>query len=182
VWLSEDEEGLLAKTGTKLLHCPSSNLKLASGIARVPELMERGVQVSLGADGAPCNNNLDGFLEMRLCALLHKPRLGPKTLPAHQVVRMATLGGAQALGMDADIGSLEVGKKADVIVVDTQRAHIAPTESPYSAVVYACRSTDVRHVLVDGQVLVQSGELSTLDPRRAIAEARASARRIFDRI
>src|SRR6185503_10059410 len=112
VWVGERERGILRDTGTHLLHCPSSNLKLASGVAEIPELAEAGVAVSLGADGAPCNNNLDGFMEMRLAALIHKPRAGSSAMPARQVVRMATMGGARALGLDGEIGSLEVGKKA----------------------------------------------------------------------
>ena len=182
VWLDEAEIATLAATGTNLLHCPSSNLKLASGIAPVPELIEAGVPVSLGADGAPCNNNLDGFVEMRLAALIHKPRCGPTALPAREVVRMATLGGARALGIDAEIGSLEVGKRADVVIVDVEAAHVAPTESPYSAIVYACHSSDVRHVIVDGRIVVRDRELVTLDGRRAVADARSRARRIFARI
>src|SRR5262249_59561662 len=105
VWLEDRERRLLAETATQLLHCPSSNLKLASGVAPIPELLGQGVQVSLGADGAPCNNNLDGFMEMRLAAIVHLPRAGAAAMPARDVVRMATLGGAQALGLDGEIGS-----------------------------------------------------------------------------
>jgi cytosine/adenosine deaminase-related metal-dependent hydrolase len=182
VWLSERERAILRETGTHVLHCPSSNLKLASGIAQVPEMIAEGIAVSIGADGAPCNNNLDGFLELRLAALLHKPRVGPRAMPAAQVVWLATMGGARALGLEAEIGSLEVGKKADVIVVDVQGAHVVPTESAHSAVVYAARSTDVRHVVVDGRVVVNRGELLTLDAPRAIAEAKTRARAIFGRM
>ncbi len=182
VWLTEAERRILRETGTHLLHCPSSNLKLASGVALVPELMAEGVAVSLGADGAPCNNNLDGFLELRLAALLHKPRVGPKAMDAATVVRMATMGGAQALGRGAEIGSLEVGKRADVIVVDADGAHVAPTASPYSAVVYACRATDVKHVVVDGRVVVQAGELLTLDVKRAVKDAKQRANALFARL
>jgi len=182
VWLEERERGILAETATQLLHCPSSNLKLASGVAEVPELLGQGVQVSLGADGAPCNNNLDGFLEMRLAALVHKPRVGPQAMPARQVVRMATLGGARALGIDGDVGSLEVGKRADLIVVDTGGPHVSPSESPYSTLVYACRATDVRHVVVDGRVVVRGRNLLTLDAARAAADARARSRRLFEKL
>lgn len=182
VWLEERERRILSDTQSNLLHCPSSNLKLASGIAAVPELMAEGVPVSLGADGAACNNNLDGFLEMRLCALIHKPRVGPAALPARQVVKMATVGGARALGLESEIGSLEMGKRADLIVVDTQAAHVVPTDSPYSALVYACRSTDVRHVVVSGRALVRSRALLTLDAGAAADDARIRGRRIFERI
>ncbi len=182
VHLSDRERGILRDTGTHLLHCPSSNLKLGSGIAEVPELMAEGVSVSLGADGAPCNNNLDGFLEMRLAALLHKPRRGPRVMPAAEVVRMATMGGARALGLEADIGSLEVGKRADVIAVDLGGAHVVPAADPYSAVVYACRATDVRDVVVDGKVVLRDRRLLTLDRGQILADARERAARLFARM
>ena len=182
VWLTDEERGLLRETGTHLLHCPSSNLKLGSGVAEIPELMAEGVAVSLGADGAPCNNNLDGFLEMRLAALLHKPRRGPRAMPASEVVRMATMGGAHALGLAAEIGSLEPGKKADVIAVDIGGAHVVPTADPYSAVVYACRSTDVTSVVVDGRIVVRDRRLLTLDRPAVLADARERAARLFARL
>jgi 5-methylthioadenosine/S-adenosylhomocysteine deaminase len=182
VWLTPAERALLAQSGTHVLHCPSSNLKLASGVAEIPELLAAGVSVSLGADGAPCNNNLDGFLELRLAALLHKPRAGAQAMPASQVLRLATLGGAAALGLDAEIGSLEVGKKADVIAVDVSGPHVAPTASAYSAVVYAARASDVRHVVVDGKTLVQDRTLLALDAGRAVREARTAAERVFARL
>ena len=129
VHLSADERRLLAARGAHVCHCPSSNLKLASGICPVPELIAAGVSVAIGADGAPCNNNLDGLLELRLTALLHKHRAGPRALPAPEVVRMATLGGAAALGLADQIGSLELGKRGDVIAVDvTAAAHGAGRE------------------------------------------------------
>src|SRR5690606_9241439 len=120
VWLTAEEQRILRETGTVVCHCPGSNLKLASGIARIPELLEAGVHLCLGADGAPCNNNLDMFTEMRLAALIHKPRSGPLAMPAEKVLEMATLGGARALGLQDEIGSLEVGKRADIAVVDLQ--------------------------------------------------------------
>ena len=182
IWLNERERALLAETGTHVIHCPSSNSKLASGIAAVPELMEAGISVSLGSDGAPCGNNLDGFLEMRLAALLHKPRCGAEALRAPLVARMATLAGAHALGLADRIGSLEPGKRADIIAVDVNRAHVVPIRNPFSAVVYGVRSSDVRHVVVDGQLVVRDRALLTLDAEQVIAEARARATVIFDRV
>jgi cytosine/adenosine deaminase-related metal-dependent hydrolase len=179
IWLSPSERELLGQTGTHVLHCPSSNLKLASGVAEVPELMDAGVSVSLGADGAPCNNNLDAFMEMRLAALIAKPRLGAHVLPARHVVKMATLGGARALGLESQIGSLEPGKKADLIVVDVTAPHVVPCESPYSALVYACRPSDVRHVVVDGRPLVRDRALLTLDAAAAAAEGQTRGRNLF---
>ncbi|MEZ4367955.1 MAG: 5'-deoxyadenosine deaminase [Kofleriaceae bacterium] len=177
-----DDAGMarLAADGTHVCHCPSSNLKLASGIAPVPELLAAGVSVAIGADGAPCNNNLDGLLELRLAALLHKkPSRGPRTLPAPVVVRMATMGGARALGLDAQIGSLEVGKRGDVIAVDTSTLHATPAEDPHSLVAYAVRASDVRHVAVDGQLVVRDRALLTVDADAVRDRARAAARRLW---
>jgi 5-methylthioadenosine/S-adenosylhomocysteine deaminase len=178
-----DERGRarLAADGTHVCHCPSSNLKLASGIAAVPELLAAGVSVALGADGAPCGNNLDGLLELRLAALLHKPGRGPRTLPASAVVRMATMGGARALGLDAEVGSLEVGKRGDVIAIDAETLHATPTDDPYSLVAYAARGTDVRHVAVDGTLVVRDRQLLTMDVGQVRRDARAHATRLFPR-
>ncbi|TMQ24355.1 MAG: 5'-deoxyadenosine deaminase [Deltaproteobacteria bacterium] len=179
VHVSADERRLLAARGAHVCHCPSSNLKLASGVCPVPELVAAGVSVALGADGAPCNNNLDGLLELRLAALLHKHRAGPRALPAPEVVRMATLGGAAALGLADQIGSLELGKRGDLVAIDITALHTVPTASPWSAVAYAARASDVRHVAVDGTVVVRDGALHTLDARRVRERARAAAARLF---
>ena len=182
VWLSESDERLLRDTGTHVLHCPSSNAKLGSGIARIAHLRDMGISVSIGADGAPCNNNLDGLFELRLAVLLQKAQNGARVLPASQAVRMATLDGARALGLGDRIGSLEAGKRADIIVVDLDNAHTTPWSDPYSAVVYAARSSDVRHVVVDGRVLVRDRDLLTLDAEAAIADGAERSRRIFARM
>ncbi|HEY4244239.1 MAG TPA: 5'-deoxyadenosine deaminase [Kofleriaceae bacterium] len=179
VHLSPAERATLAARGASACHCPSSNLKLASGIAAIPELIAAEVNVALGADGAPCNNNLDGFLELRLAALLHKPRLGPRTLPAPEVVRMATLNGARALGLADQIGSLEVGKRGDVIAVDLSGLHAVPTGSPWSAIAYAAKSADVRHVAVDGALVVRDRTLLTMDVAKVREAARKAAARLF---
>ncbi|MBA3455304.1 MAG: amidohydrolase family protein, partial [Deltaproteobacteria bacterium] len=160
-------------------HCPSSNLKLASGICPVPELIAAGIAVAIGADGAPCNNNLDGFLELRLAGLLHKPRFGPRALPAPEVVRLATLGGAGALGLADRVGSLELGKRGDVIAVDLGALHAVPSGSPWSAIAYAAQSCDVRHVAVEGTLVVRDRTLLTLDVGRVRDRAKRSAMRLF---
>jgi cytosine/adenosine deaminase-related metal-dependent hydrolase len=165
---------LLARTGTHVAHCPGSNLKLASGIADVPALLAAGVRVSLGADGAPCNNNLDGFMEMRLCALLHKPGAGPRALPARQVLRLATMGGAAALGIAHEVGSIEKGKRADLILVDQGGVHTGPGGDVSSRLVYATRASDVRTVLVDGAVMMQDHHFLTLDEARVNADAKVA--------
>ncbi len=179
IHLSADERRLLAARGAHVCHCPSSNLKLASGICDVPALIAAGVSVAIGADGAPCNNNLDGLLELRLTALLHKHRTGPRALPAPEVVRMATLGGAAALGLADQIGSLEPGKRGDVIAVDVTAVHTVPTASPWSAIAYAAHACDVRHVAVDGALVVRDGELRTLERFRVRERAQAAAARLF---
>ncbi|MFO0575007.1 MAG: amidohydrolase family protein [Polyangia bacterium] len=172
------ELGALAASGAHVAHCPSSNLKLGSGLAPVVELLAAGVNVALGADGAPCNNRLDGFTELRLAALLQKARRGPAALPAREALRLATLGGARALGLDTEIGSLAVGKRADLIVVDRSRPHHLPLSPPESALTYGAHATDVRAVFVEGELLVRDGELlprTGLDVERlrALADERA---------
>lgn len=181
VWVTDAEQQLLAERRVKVLHCPGSNLKLGSGIAPVPELRARGISVSIGADGAACNNSLDMFHEMRLAATLQAQRLGPGALPARDVVWMATREGARALGLDADIGSIEPGKRADVIVVGTGGVHQRPGRDPYATLVYASRPTDVRVTIVDGRVVAERGELTWGDPRAIAAEADAAARTLIAR-
>jgi cytosine/adenosine deaminase-related metal-dependent hydrolase len=154
-------------------------LKLASGVCPVPELIAAGVAVAIGADGAPCNNNLDGFLELRLAALLHKHKYGPRALPAPEVVRLATLGGAAALGLADQIGSLEVGKRCDAIAVDITALHTVPTSSPWSAIAYAAQSCDVRHVAVEGRIVVRDRVLATLEVGKLRERARVAAQRLF---
>jgi cytosine/adenosine deaminase-related metal-dependent hydrolase len=176
VWSDDREQRLLAEHGVKVMHCPSSNLKLGSGIAPVAEMRARGITVSLGADGAACNNHLDMFTEMRLAALLQASRRGPGALTARDALSMATRAGALTLGLDADIGSIEAGKRADLIVIDRDRPHLAPGSDPYSTIVYAARATDVRTTIVDGEVLVDEWLPVRVDPAEIAAEARAAAR------
>ncbi len=179
VWV--DPEGIrrLAAQGTNVVHCPSSNLKLGSGIAPVPEMLAAGCQVALGADGAPCNNRLDGFTEMRLAALIQKPRLGPDALPAARVLEFATLGGARALGLEREIGSIEVGKRADLIAVDLGGLHSQPDDADLaSRLVYSACAADVRHVLVDGTVIVRDGTLLSAKTDEIRRQANAQARRL----
>lgn len=159
VWVSEVEEKLLASTKTGVAHCPSANLKLGSGVARVPELLASGVTMGIAADGAPCNNRMSAFTEMRSAALLQKPRLGTAALSAEDVLRMATRGGAEVLGLQDDVGSLEPGMRGDVIVVDGRAPHLRPKADPYTTLVYAAEASDVKHVFVDGQWLVRDQKL-----------------------
>ncbi|QRN99790.1 5'-deoxyadenosine deaminase [Archangium violaceum] len=183
VWPTEEERGLLRDSRTVVCHCPGSNLKLASGIAPVPELLDAGVTVCLGADGAPCNNNLDMFVEMRLAALLHKPRVGPRGMPPERVLEMATLGGARALGLEAEVGSLEEGKRADITVVDLSDLHSTPSDprDVLSPLVYSAQSRDVVHVLIDGKLVLKDRVLLTLDAASVASSARQHAGRIASR-
>ena len=153
---------------------------------RIPaSVYQNCVRYPLGADGAPCNNNLDAFVELRLAALLHKPRHGAQAVPASAALAMATVNGARALGLSDKIGTLAVGKRADVVVVDLAGPHLAPVSDVVSALVYAARSSDVRDVLVDGRALVRGGRLtaaSGLDDTAAlVARARDEARRVAGR-
>jgi len=181
VWIEDREMGILADRGVKALHCPSSNLKLGSGIAPVTEMRKRGISVSLGTDGAACNNRLDMFEEMRLAALLQAARSGPGALPARDALWMATRGGAEALGLDAEIGSIEPGKRADLIVVDRDRPHLVPGGDPCSTIVYAARGADVRTTVVDGELLVDRFEPVRADRREILSRARTATRRLLSR-
>jgi 5-methylthioadenosine/S-adenosylhomocysteine deaminase len=156
-------------------------LKLGSGIAPVVEMRKKGVTVSLGADGAACNNRLDMFEEMRLAAVLQAVRHQPGVLPARDVLWMATRAGALTLGLEREVGSIEVGKRADVIVVDRERTHQTPGPDPYSTLVYAARGTDVMTTVVDGELLVENGRPVRVDPAEVIAEAREAARDLVKR-
>lgn len=181
IWVDEREQEIMAARRVKVLHCPGSNLKLGSGVAPVPELRARGISVSLGADGAACNNRLDMFEEMRLAAVLQSMRRAPGALTARDVVWMATREGARALGLDGEIGSVEAGKRADLIVVAMDRPHLAPGGDPYSTLVYAARCTDVRATIVDGRVVVRDFRSLDLDPAALAAEARDAARALIAR-
>ena len=154
----------MAKSGAHAVHCPGANLKLASGLAPVPKLLAAGVNVAIGADGAPCNNTLDALRELRLAATLHLPAFGPRAFPASEVLALATINGARALGQGATIGSLEIGKQADVTVVDLTGPHCAPNgPDPHATLVYCAQRSDVTDVVVAGRHLVQDRELVTLD-------------------
>src|SRR5436305_1497392 len=176
VWVGDREQALLAEHDVKVIQCPSSNLKLGSGLAPIVELRQRGVTVSLGADGAACNNRLDMFEEMRLAALLQAVRRQPGDLPAREVLWMATRAGARTVGLDEAIGSIEPGKRADLIVVDRDRPHLAPGPDPYSTLVYAARGSDVRTTIVDGEPLVDDFTPLRIDRAEAAAQARIAAR------
>ena len=183
VWVTEREIEILAETGTKVVHCPSANMKLASGFAPVPAFLERGVVVGLGADGAPCNNNMDMFHEMRLAALIHKPRSGARSMPAMSVLEMATLGGAKALGLEDELGSLEPGKRADIVVIRRDGLHVQPQRGvdPIVQLVYEHKASDVDSVMINGKIVVRGGEFMELDLHEIRARANESAESVLAR-
>lgn len=172
IHLSKSEISDIAKTRTGLTHCPSSNLKLASGIARIQEYRKRKVKLALGADGAPCNNMMDPFMEMRLAALLQKPVFGPTALPARDAFELATLGGARVLNAEKAIGSLEIGKRADIVIVRRDHPSNATVDDPYSALVYSSSGRDVKDVFIDGVEVVRDGRHRIFDQPAVIAQAR----------
>jgi 5-methylthioadenosine/S-adenosylhomocysteine deaminase len=179
VELTPEEIDLLARRGVRVAHCPESNLKLASGIAPVPELLAAGAIVGLGTDGAASNNDVDMFGEMDTAAKIHKVhRLDPTVMPAETVVNMATMGGAQVLGGEKKIGSLAVGKKADLIVLDLDQPHLTPLYHIPSHLVYAARGGDVVHSIINGQVMMQDRKLLTLDEPAILAKANEIAAQI----
>lgn len=161
IHVDRQEQQILAQNQVNMVHCPSANLKLASGIAPVPDLLKQGTSVSLGADGAPCNNNLSMFVEMRLAALIQKPFYGPVSMPARHVFEMATLSGARAMGMSDRLGSLEPGKKADIVLINTDKWHTRPLGAAdvYAQLVYQVQTQDVCCTIVDGKIVMQEGHL-----------------------
>jgi len=177
VWLNPIEREILAKTQTSVAHCPVCNMKLASGVAPISDLLQRGVNVGLGSDGVKENNRLDLIQEMKCAALLQKlHHLDATLLPARQVLQMGTINGAKALGMKKELGSLEEGKKADVILIDLNKLHLAPLllgefSNVISNIVYAAQGSDVQTVLVDGKIVMEDRVLRNVDEESVIEKA-----------
>lgn len=179
---------LLQEHQANIAHNPASNCKLASGIAAVPEMVANGINVALGTDGAPCNNTYDMLQEMRLAGLIHKGNMRDATvLSAEQVLEMATINAAKALGLDHEIGSIETGKKADFVVLDASGSHCGPFDTaqitsggldPITTVVYSCTGADVRTVVVDGQILVKDRKLLSADEHEVLEQARSVVSRL----
>ena len=179
VVLNEQEIDLLAKRGVKVAHCPESNMKLASGVAPVPEMLEAGIAVGLGTDGSASNNDVDMFGEMNSGAKLHKAhRLDPTVMTAVETLEMATIGGARVLAADNEIGSLEPGKKADLIVLDLNQPHLTPLYNIPSHLVYAARGADVIHSIINGKVVMRNRELKTIDEKTILAEMASMGEKI----
>jgi 5-methylthioadenosine/S-adenosylhomocysteine deaminase len=179
VHLTPDEIQILARRHVGVSHNPESNMKLASGVAPVPAMRAAGIAVGLGTDGAASNNDLDMFEAMRQAAFLHKlTSEDPRAIPAPVAIDMATIEGARVAGMERDVGSLEPGKRADVIVVSMSSARQTPMYDPLSHLVYVTRGDDVRTTIVNGKVLMRDRKVLTLDADHVLAEARALAPRV----
>ena len=179
VWVSTEDVAILRRRGVGVSHNPESNMKLASGTAPVPAYLEAGVDVGLGTDGAASNNDLDMFEAMRMASLLHKLQSGdPRTLDAATALAMATIGGARAIGLEAMIGSLEPGKRADIIVVSMTAPRQTPMYDPISHLVYTTRGDDVHMTIVNGRVLMRARRVVSLDEAAVLSEARELAKTV----
>lgn len=183
VWLTDEEMQYLKDYGISVLHCPSANLKLGSGFAPIPRMLREGINVTIGSDGAPCNNNMDIFTDMRLAALIHKPNFGVSSITAQQVLDMATINGAKALGLADKIGSIVPGKFADLTILNLNKVHLIPADNVVSQIVYSVQSRDVLHVMIDGEWVVQNGIPLMLDnEENIINEARQECSALINRL
>ncbi len=183
IHLSEREFELIRSTNTNVVHCPSANFKLGSGIANTPAMLDAGMNVALGADGSPCNNNLSIFKEMRLAGLMQSMSKHPGALPAKQIVEMATMGGARALGLETEIGSIASGKQADLVVLDPFMVHsYSPNADPFTVIVYSMDDRNVESVWVAGRELIRYGKLVDADEDDILLEARSAIEDMIERV
>ncbi len=179
IYLDEEEVDLLAKRCVKIAHCPESNMKLGSGLAAVEKMLEKGVTVGLGTDGCASNNNLDLFTEMDTASKLAKvANLDPTIIDARTILKMATIGGAKVIGLENRIGTIETGKKADIIIVDANTPHMTPMYNPYSQLVYSATGGDVRDVIINGRIIYRDRRFTTLDSAEIMDEVKRLCRRI----
>jgi cytosine/adenosine deaminase-related metal-dependent hydrolase len=182
VWLTQREWAIFAKKGAHVAHCPCSNMKLASGIAPIQEMMSAGMNVGLGCDGGPSNNCYDMIREMKTASLLQKARtLNPLVMKAGTILEMATVNGAKALGLKSEIGSIEVGKKADLIIVNIRKPHLTPSFNPVSNIVYAAEGSDVETSIIDGKIVMENGVVKTLDEEKVLRIANERAPKLLER-
>ena len=180
VYLTDSDVEILKAHQVSIAHNPSSNLKLASGIADVAKYQQVGLNVALGTDGASSNNSLDLFKEMTICSFAQKVKtMDPTVLPAQTVLRMATINGAKALRWEDEIGTLEVGKKADIILIDLDQPHFAPWNNTVADLVYSARGSDVKTTIVDGKLLMKDRQILTMDVEKIMAEASRIARAVL---
>jgi 5-methylthioadenosine/S-adenosylhomocysteine deaminase len=182
IWLDDHELDLLATAGSTVVHCPTSNMYLASGVARVPEMLGRGIHVALASDGPGSNNRQDMFEAMKLSVLLQKVHhLDAMILQPEDALRMATRGGAHAAGLPGDLGVVAEGRLADLVVVDLRSVFVAPVHRPVSALVFNVTPRDVRHVVVDGRIRLRDGEFVDVDEAAELARATEVCMRLFER-
>jgi cytosine/adenosine deaminase-related metal-dependent hydrolase len=175
IWLNDYEYDILMKNDIKVLHCPSTNLKLGSGIAKVPEMLDTGINVSIGADGPPCNNNLNIFNEMKLAGLIQKLRIGADSMPAENIFKMATINGAKALGLEKDIGTLEEGKKADIVLLKSNiHSFDYEEKNILSTIIYSMNRDNVAYTIVNGKILVEEGKLLVAKEKEILENAKES--------
>ena len=180
VHLNDDDIALVASNSATVVHCPASNFKLASGVARILDLQRAGVNIALGTDGPASGNDIDLWIAIRLAGYMQKTvAKDPSVLPAVDLVRMATINGAKALQLDHIIGSLEVGKRADLIVLDADSPSLTPSFEPHTTIATCVTRADVRHVLVDGQIVVRDRECLTIDRKSAISKVRALGKQVL---
>jgi len=182
IHLSDEDITLMAKQNVKVAYNPISNMKLASGIPRIRDLLNAGIVVGLGTDGPASNNSLDMFDTMKTAALLQKVRyMDPRVLPARKVVEMATIDGARAVGLGSVIGSLEVGKRADIILIDVNKPHLKPLHDIYAALVYSARGSDVNTTIVDGRIIMDERNIKTVNEYEVMEKAEAAAYDLLSR-
>ena len=180
VWVTEEDMDILLRNGVSPVHCPSSNMKIGSGFAPVQRMLDRGINVTLGTDGAASNNNLKMFEEMHLAALIHNGHShDPTVMKPADLLKMATINGAKLQGRD-DTGVLEVGKKADLIAIDFDRPHLIPAMDYPAMLAYSVQDSDVCMTMIDGRILYENGEFKTLDEEKIKAEARVALRELYD--
>jgi 5-methylthioadenosine/S-adenosylhomocysteine deaminase len=180
VHLNDHEIKILAENNVQVIHNPESNMKLASGVAPIPKMLSHGINIGIGTDGCASNNNLDLFLEMDMAAKLHKvATMDPTVMDALTVLRMATIEGAKAIRMAHLIGSIKMGKKADIIVVNMNRPHLTPMYNPYSHLVYAARGQDVTHVVINGQLVMKERQISTMNIQDILLKAKSKSKEIL---
>ncbi|MCB9217981.1 MAG: amidohydrolase family protein [Ignavibacteriales bacterium] len=183
IHVNDNEINLLKNTNTRISHCPSSNLKLGSGIANIPKYLKENISVSLGADGAPCNNNLSQFTEMRLASLIQKPIHGPTAMDSLTVFRLATIEGARALHLENEIGSIEIGKKADLVLLNLEKPNVTLIdENVYSSIIFSANSDNVENVMIEGKWVVKNGESLNYDEDELYRNSKLELEKLLKRV
>jgi len=180
IYLDDEDLKILSERNVAVAYNPVSNMKLASGMARIAEMLKLGIRVGIGTDGPGSNNSLDLLQDIKIGTLLQKTRyMDPTVLPAKQALWMATRGGAEALNLSNLIGSIEVGKRADIVVIDTRKIRYIPVRDPYTAITYCSSGSDVKDVIVDGKIIVRDGELQTMDLQKIVEDLENAVQELF---